>query len=318
MAVLEIDGVSKTYKRKGGTITAAEDVSFSVDAGEIVGLIGRNGAGKTTVLKIATGLAEPDSGTVRIDGHDIRTERTAALEKTGCVVENPDLYGNWSAMRNLLYLASLGGGRAFGKGAEFRENVRRRSEELLTEAELFDRRLDPVKKYSFGMKQRLGIAQALLCDPDLVILDEPTNGLDPEGIIRIRDTLVRLGKEEGKAVLVSSHLLTEVQKICDRFVIMDNGRVEGIHDRGDIERSGDPSILLETEDPAKAAAAITELFGAEAETLSDGKLSFVSGRSVRDTLRILMDADVPISGISERELSLEEFFMRVTDGGERP
>ena len=169
MAVLEIDGVTKVYKSKGRTVTAAENVSFTVDKGEIVGFIGKNGAGKSTTLKIAVGLAEPTSGTVRINGFDIKKERVAALAGVGCVVENPDLYRDWSAMKNLEYFAALGGEKEFGTGAEFRKNVKERSEELLKMVGLYERRNDPVRKYSLGMKQRVGIAQALLCKPDLLI-----------------------------------------------------------------------------------------------------------------------------------------------------
>jgi len=224
MAVLEIDGVTKIYKSKGRTVAAAQDVSFTVDKGEIVGFIGKNGAGKSTTLKIAVGLAEPTSGAVRINGFDVKTQRVAALEKVGCVVETPDLYRDWSAMKNLEYFAAIGGKKEFGTGAEFKRNVKERSEELLKMVGLFERRNDPVRKYSLGMKQRVGIAQALLCKPDLLILDEPTNGLDVLTAKAVTDFILEL-KARGKTVILSTHIFSLIEKLCDRVGVIIDGKL---------------------------------------------------------------------------------------------
>ncbi len=317
MAVLEIDGVTKIYKSKGRTVAAAQDVSFTVDKGEIVGFIGKNGAGKSTTLKIAVGLAEPTSGAVRINGFDVKTQRVSALEKVGCVVETPDLYRDWSAMKNLEYFAAIGGKKEFGTGAEFKRNVKERSEELLKMVGLFERRNDPVRKYSLGMKQRVGIAQALLCKPDLLILDEPTNGLDPEGIKEVRDILIKLSKEYGMAVLVSSHLLTEIQATCDKFVIINKGKVSGVYTREDIEsNTEDGKIILLTDDVVKAKDALKNDLCLDSVILGNGKVEFSTDKSVNDVMKDLILAGVNVLGISKKETSLEEFFMNITGGDE--
>lgn len=316
MAVLEIDGVTKVYKSKGRTVTAAQNVSFTVDKGEIVGFIGKNGAGKSTTLKIAVGLAEPTSGTVRINGFDIKKERVAALAGVGCVVENPDLYRDWSAMKNLEYFAALGGEKEFGTGAEFRKNVKERSEELLKMVGLYERRNDPVRKYSLGMKQRVGIAQALLCKPDLLILDEPTNGLDPSGIKEVRDVLIKLSKEYGMAVLVSSHLLTEIQMTCDKFVIINKGKISGVYTREDIEEKTEGNkIILVTDDVVKAKDVLKDVLCLDSIILGNGKVGFTTEKPVNDVAKELILSGVNVLGISKKETSLEEFFMSVTENG---
>lgn len=313
MAVLEIDGITKIYKSKGRTVTAAENVSFSVDKGEIVGFIGPNGAGKSTTLKIAVGLAEPTSGTVRINGYDIKKDRAKALAKVGCVVENPDMYKEWSAMKNLAYFASFADKSVFNDIEGYKESVKKRSEELLKMVGLYERRNDPIKKYSLGMKQRAGIAQALLCKPDLLILDEPTNGLDPSGIMEIRDILHKLAKEYGMAILVSSHLLTEIQTTCDKFVIINKGKTEGVYCREDIESDENRNkIILVTDDVVKAKDTLKTDLGIDAEILGNGKVCFVTDKQINDIAKDLILSGVTVLGISRKETSLEEFFMNVT------
>ena len=313
MAVLEIEGVTKIYRSKGRTVTAADNVSFTVDSGEIVGFIGQNGAGKSTTLKIAVGLAEPTSGTVRINGFDVRTQRVDALKKVGCVVETPDLYREWSAMKNLAYFAAIGGGEEFGKGAEFKHNVKTRSEELLKMVGIYDRRNDPVRKYSLGMKQRVGIAQALLCNPDLLILDEPTNGLDPAGIKEMRDVLHKLSKEYGMAVLVSSHLLTEIQMTCDKFVIINKGKIVGVFSRDEVEKSDEKNrVVLTTDDVVKAKDVLKTELSVDGTILGNGKIEFSCDEPINEIAKRLILAGVAVLGIAAKETSLEEFFMTVT------
>ena len=313
MAVLEINGITKVYKSKGRTVTAAEDVSFTVDKGEVVGFIGQNGAGKSTTLKIVTGLAEPTSGSVRINGYDIRKNRVKALEKVGCIIENPDLYREWSAMKNLEYFAAISHCEEFGKGAERKAAVKQRSEDLLKMVGVYDRRNDPIRKYYLGMKQRVGIAQALLARPDLLVLDEPTNGLDPNGIMEVRDILRKISKEYGMAVLVSSHLLSEIQAMCDKYVIIDKGRVTGVFTASDIAAlGGETKIILTTEDVIKARDVLKDDMCLDSTILGNGKIEFATDKPVNDIAKDLILRGVSVLGITRKETTLEEFFMSVT------
>lgn len=212
--VLEVLNVSK----KAGARTLVDHVSFSIQAGDVCGFVGPNGAGKTTLIRMMTGLIKPGSGSIRIDGTDVGRERVKALSRVGAIVESPIFFPYMSGRDNLLNLARL---HPNVPGTERKARV----EEALSIVGLSGRGSDKVKTYSLGMKQRLGIAQALLGDPRLIILDEPANGLDPMGIRELRQLIQRLNQERGITFLVSSHLLDELQRICSRFVIIKEGKL---------------------------------------------------------------------------------------------
>nr|WP_145157550.1 ABC transporter ATP-binding protein [Paenibacillus terrae] len=212
--VLEVLNVSK----KAGARTLVDHVSFSIQAGDVCGFVGPNGAGKTTLIRMMTGLIKPGSGSIRIDGTDVGRERVKALSRVGAIVESPIFFPYMSGRDNLLNLARL---HPNVPGTERKARV----EEALSIVGLSERGSDKVKTYSLGMKQRLGIAQALLGDPRLIILDEPANGLDPMGIRELRQLIQRLNQERGITFLVSSHLLDELQRICSRFVIIKEGKL---------------------------------------------------------------------------------------------
>lgn len=212
--VLEVLNVSK----KAGTRTLVDHVSFSIQAGDVCGFVGPNGAGKTTLIRMMTGLIKPGGGSIRIDGTDVGRERVKALSRVGAIVESPIFFPYMSGRDNLLNLARL---HPNVPGTERKARV----EEALSIVGLSERGSDKVKTYSLGMKQRLGIAQALLGDPRLIILDEPANGLDPMGIRELRQLIQRLNQERGITFLVSSHLLDELQRICSRFVIIKEGKL---------------------------------------------------------------------------------------------
>ncbi|RED41214.1 ABC-type multidrug transport system ATPase subunit [Paenibacillus sp. VMFN-D1] len=212
--VLEVLNVSK----KAGTRTLVDQVSFSIQAGDVCGFVGPNGAGKTTLIRMMTGLIKPGGGSIRIDGTDVGRERVKALSRVGAIVESPIFFPYMSGRDNLLNLARL---HPNVPGTERKARV----EEALSIVGLSQRGSDKVKTYSLGMKQRLGIAQALLGDPRLIILDEPANGLDPMGIRELRQLIQRLNQERGITFLVSSHLLDELQRICSRFVIIKEGKL---------------------------------------------------------------------------------------------
>lgn len=213
MEVIAVRNVSKSI----GNREIIRDISFEVKEGEVFGFLGKNGAGKSTTIRMMTGLITADKGNIKIMGYDIRTSFTKAMERVGTVVENPEFYLSLTGRQNLMCVARMYGNIA-----------KSRIEEVIELIGLKERIDDKVKKYSLGMKQRLGLGQALLCNPRLLILDEPTNGLDPIGIIACRDIIYRISRENGAAVFISSHLLSEIQQVCDRVAIIDNGRILSI------------------------------------------------------------------------------------------
>lgn len=208
--VLEVKNVSKSFgKRK-----VLKNITFDIYEGDIVGLIGPNGAGKTTLIKTILSLYHMDRGSVKIGGHDIKKELEKALSQTGSIIENPDMYQNISGRKNLKITSLI-------NGIKDKDYI----EKMIAFVKLEDRIDDKVKKYSLGMKQRLGLANALIKKPKLLILDEPTNGLDPAGIKELREILKRINHEENMSILISSHILSEVENICDRILIIDEGKI---------------------------------------------------------------------------------------------
>ena len=212
---IQISNLTKRFK----SFTAVDDLSFSVNQGDVYGFLGQNGAGKSTTIRMMLSLIKPSEGDIQIFGLSLEKEREKILSKTGAVVEKPDLYKYLSAYENMKLFSILSG------ISLTRAEIMRQ----LAVVGLEKRANDKVKVYSQGMKQRLGIAVALLNDPSLIILDEPTNGLDPQGIADIRSLILMLSKDQGKTVLVSSHLLSEVEQIADSMIIIDRGKkiIEG-------------------------------------------------------------------------------------------
>ena len=307
MSILEVKNITKTYKGRGGSpLTAVDDFSFSVQSGEIVGFVGPNGAGKSTMLKMITGLAIPTSGQIFIGGHDVEKERVKALSLIGTIVENPDMYLDWSGEKNLKYLYDL------QPNAPKAERIGR-IEAVLKLVGLYDRRKDAARKYSLGMKQRLGIAQALLSKPKLLVLDEPTNGLDPEGIKEIRDVLIHLARSYDMGILVSSHLLSEMQMMCDRFIIIDKGKKVSDMTAEEVGSSAGPVLLLTTDNVALAVSVLKEKFDITAK-VDAGKVEFSSTASSGDIMKELILSGVNVSELTQKKNSLEDVFIRSTHG----
>ncbi|HQR47391.1 MAG TPA: ABC transporter ATP-binding protein [Thermoanaerobaculia bacterium] len=207
--VLSAEGLAKRY----GDREVVTDATFALHRGEVFGFLGPNGAGKTTTIRMLVGLVKPTRGRVLIDGHDVQREFEAAMRRVGCIVETPDLYRFLTGRENLEHFARMLGGGA-----------RERIPELAELVKMTGRLDDTVRTYSLGMRQRIGIAQALLGDPAVLILDEPTNGLDPAGIREMRELIRHLADERGLAVFVSSHILSEVERTADRIAIVHRGR----------------------------------------------------------------------------------------------
>jgi ABC-2 type transport system ATP-binding protein len=210
VSVIQTYDLTKRYKR----LTAVDGINFSVAKGEVFGFLGPNGAGKTTTIAMLLGLVRPTAGSAEVLGHDIRRDLSAALRRVGAIVETPAFYPYMTGIDNLRIFARIIGG-----------DVEVHIPEVLERVDLSGRGMDKVGTYSMGMRQRLGLASALLGDPDLLILDEPTNGLDPAGMQEMRILIRRLADEEDKTVFLSSHLLHEVEQVCDRVLILNKGQV---------------------------------------------------------------------------------------------
>lgn len=313
MALLEVKNVSKVYskskKNKGGSLTALDDVSFTLDKGEALGLIGPNGAGKSTLIKCITGLATQTSGEITINGYDTKRQRVKSIEKVGAIIESPDMYKDWTAMENLLYLADLSISKEEGLD---KNGVKERVESLLKLVNLYDRRNDKVYKYSLGMKQRLGIAQALLSKPEFLILDEPANGLDPEGIKEIRDIIRHLAKDLDMAVLVSSHNLSELQLTCDRFLIIKKGKILADIKADDIVKGG-TTVVIQVDDAVKAIDVLKSEYEITARHEGDGKLIADTEIATGDITKTLILNGITVNGITVKENTLEETFLSVTE-----
>ena len=209
-AILKCENLCKSFGKR----QILNNVSLEVNQGDILGFIGPNGAGKTTTIKLILGLQSIDSGTVKINGYDIQKEFEKAIEKVGTIVENPDLYMYLSGYDNLKLISNM-----------YKNIDKKRIDEVVKLVKLEQRINDKVSKYSLGMRQRLGIAQALLHKPNLLILDEPTNGLDPEGIKELRELIKDLAEKENMAIVISSHNLSELESFCNKVTIIKNGKI---------------------------------------------------------------------------------------------
>ena len=290
--MIEIAGVSKRF----GGRDAVVGLDLTVGRGEVYGLLGHNGAGKSTTIGMLLGQVWPDAGTLRIGGHDVLSDRPRALARVGAIFETPAFYEELSGWRNLRILASYTGPVPDA-----------RLREVIDWVGLAGREHGRVRTYSHGMRARLALAQALLPDPDLLILDEPTNGLDPEGIHEMRGTIRRLHRDLGLTLLLSSHLLVEVEQLCTRIAVLNRGRkaFEGTLAEA---RDGAGWVRLRTDRFAAAAATLAGagLIGA---SRPDGTLQPVPGVAVADLVRHLVATGHPVHEIAPEERTLERFYL---------
>lgn len=283
------EGISKKFRGRA----AVEDVSFSVGPGEIFGLLGHNGAGKSTTFGVALGHVHPDAGRVIMNGYDVVRDRPRALARTGAIFETPAFYDYLSGWKNLNFSVSLSA-----------VPERKRLEEVVGLVGLGDRIHDPVRAYSHGMRQRLALAQALLPEPSLILLDEPTEGLDPAGIHEMREMILRLRAERGLTVVLSSHLLHEVELLCDRVAILHEGRLIFC---GAWQDAAPARWKVVTEDAGLARGVLGGL-GCQEDT--DG-LWTPSG-TAPDAVAALVAAGVRLEEFGRVVPTLEEFYMKRT------
>jgi ABC-2 type transport system ATP-binding protein len=294
--VLELSGLSKTYGGRRKAVPAVRNVSLSVRAGEVYGFLGPNGAGKSTTIRMLLSLISPTAGEVRLFGHDISRDRSP-LRRVGSLVDGGAFYPFLSGRKNLEVLAKTHGSAG--------ENI----DALLDQVGLARDAKRKVKGYSTGMRQRLGVAAALLHDPELVILDEPVNGLDAAGIQEMRTLIRRLAAEGGKTVFLSSHLLHEVQQVCDRVAIISRGEIVRESTIEDLLRH-DGGLRVEAAPLALARAALEARWKVE----EDGAALRVAATrdEAPDVARRLVGAGVEIFGLAADQRNLEEVFLSIT------
>lgn len=302
-AVLEVRNLVKYFgKRK-----IIDNVSFEVLPGEIFGFLGPNGAGKTTTIKMIMGFLSVDEGEILINGVTLRKDYEKAMSNIGGIVENPEMYKDLSGQINLEMYARLHDGVT-------KERIR----EVVELVGMQNRINDKVKKYSLGMKQRVGLAQSILHHPKILILDEPTNGLDPAGIKELRDIFKKLAHEEGVAVFVSSHLLSEMQLMCDRVGIISNGKLLGVKPIQQLmtDATGGVFYRFQTKQSGLAASVLTEAYAGKIRGSTPEYIELeIEESDVPEVTRQLALNGVAIFGVNKFESSLEDAFISMTGGG---
>ncbi|KEI85158.1 bacitracin ABC transporter ATP-binding protein [Clostridium botulinum B2 433] len=300
MEVLQVENIHK----KIGKREIIKGVSFSVKTGEIFGFLGPNGAGKTTTIRMLVGLIAPTKGNIKIMGHDIQRDRREALKNVGCIVENPDMYNDLTGMQNLKFYADLYGYIS-----------KERIDEVIELVGLKGRINDKVRKYSLGMKQRLGLGQAILSNPKLLILDEPTNGLDPIGIHEFRDIVKYAAKKSNSAVFVSSHILSEIEQMCDSFAIIDNGIIKTIESVSE-ESSDTERLKISTNEIRNIQNAFSKLDFIRIINVGQNSIVVeISPENFSEIIKEIGKNNINVDDICRVKSNLENKFMKILEEG---
>lgn len=302
--MIKVRGVSKLY----GAFKAVSGLDLDVERGDVFGFLGPNGAGKSTTIRMLLGLISYDEGTIEIFRQDLRHHRKSILARTGCIVEKPDFYKYLSAESNLKLLADI-------SGINLKKN---KIQELIELVGLKGREKDAVKNYSHGMKQRLGLAQALIHNPELIILDEPTTGLDPQGIIDIRNLIKHLANDQKKTIVLSSHILSETELIVNRLAILNKGRVVVQGGLRELLNDENAFVFFRLPEPQSAMNLL-------ADTAWIHKVQELTTEGIRFQLHLpeisalnsyLAHNGIAVTGIETRR-QLEDLFLRLTESAER-
>ena len=294
--ILSVLKINKRFGKK----QVLKDVSFELKEGEILGFIGPNGAGKTTTIKLALGLQSIDSGNVLINGYDVKKDFEKAIEKVGAIVESPDLYMYLSGRKNLELIARM-----------YKNVSKEKIEEVIKLTGLENRINDKVKKYSLGMRQRLGIAAALLNSPNVLILDEPTNGLDPEGIKELRDLLKKLAKKEKMGILISSHNLSELETFCTDVVIIKSGEIISSSSVKEIKKTEKTMYSLELD----KVEGLEDIIKYHFEVIDNTHVNIdINKEDVPNVINLLIQSGYLIYEIKLSEVSLEDAFLEKAGG----
>ena len=304
MNVLEVTGL----KKKLGKREIIKGINLSVKDGEIFGFLGPNGAGKTTTIRMLVGLIAPNEGEIKICGKNIQKNKEEALKNVGAVVENPELYKYLSGRENLMQIARI------------RKVSKDEVDSLIELVGLKDRIDDKVKKYSLGMKQRLGLAAALIGEPKLLILDEPTNGLDPSGIIDFREVVKKAAKEKNMAVFISSHILSEVQNLCDRVAFTNGGVIKSIEDIHDntMDTELDSLTLIVSSNEEEAVKVLKGIDLVKSASVIDEEIHLIiESWKTSELLGILLNKKIKVEEIFKNRKGLEQRYMELVEGGIR-
>ncbi|MHB8338017.1 MAG: ABC transporter ATP-binding protein [Ignavibacteriaceae bacterium] len=298
--IIEVQNLSKQFKE----IRAVDNLSLNVYKGDVFGFLGPNGAGKSTTIRMLLSLIKPSGGNIKLFGKSLKENRIEILKKIGAIIEKPDFYGYMTAYKNMEILGKISGSNISKK----------RIMEMLELVGLHKRYKSKVKTFSHGMKQRLGLAQALLHEPDLIILDEPTTGLDPQGMKEIRDLIIYLSKEKKKTIFLSSHILYEVELVANRMVIIDKGHAKVEGNVSDLLNSNKLKVTFEVDEIEKAKLLINDTSWMKMLNsivgnkliflLEPGEISFLNKLFVENN--ILVSAVIPTR-------SLEEYFLSITE-----
>ncbi len=293
--VLQTKQLTKRYK----SFTALDQADMTVNRGDIYGLIGRNGAGKTTIMKIVTGLTEASDGEFTMFGQN---GKDADKRRIGCLIENPAFFGNMTAYQNLRYYC-------LQKGITDLKQI----DDALELVQLKEARNKKFRKFSLGMKQRLGIAFAMLDNPDLIILDEPINGLDPIGISQLRDTFHKLNQERGVTLVISSHILSELYAVANRFLFIDKGKVLKEVTKQELDLECSRCLVVKTDDTKKAVTILeNELHTTNYKVIDSEEIRIYDENAKPDTIsRALVQSDVRLFGLYESGVSLEDYFKQL-------
>ena len=299
--IIEIKNLSKSFKK----LKAVDNLSLTVFKGDVFGFLGPNGAGKSTTIRMLLSLIEPSNGEIRIFGKSLKEKRIEILKKIGAIVEKPDFYSYLSAYKNLEILGRLSETDVSNK----------RIMELLELVGLDKRYKSKVKTFSHGMKQRLGIAQALLHNPDLIILDEPTTGLDPQGMKEIRDLIINLSKEEHKTIFLSSHILYEVELVANRMIIINKGSAKIEGNVEDLLNASVLDVTFDVDNPEQVKSLLQNNKWIDKLSSSAGnKMIFsLNEEEIAPLNKYLVENNIMVSAVIPKR-SLEEYFLQITDG----
>ncbi|PPA71510.1 ABC transporter ATP-binding protein [Jeotgalibacillus proteolyticus] len=299
-SIVQLKNVSKTIRGK----KIIDQVSFDVYGGEVFGFLGPNGAGKTTTIRMIVGLMELSEGDVIIEGKSIKSNYEEAVQHVGAIVENPEMYKFLTGYKNLIHYARM-----------YKGISKEKIDEVVRLVGLEKRIHEKVKTYSLGMRQRLGIAQSLLHDPRVLILDEPTNGLDPAGIREIRDYIRRLAKERDMAVIVSSHLLSEMEMMCDRVGIIQNGKLIDVQMMNDFVSTKGQLFKLEVNQPNETREKVLSHNPSwTVEIIEQSLVIDMTKDQVPDLIRFCVAHNIDVYGVSPAAKTLEDRFLEVTSG----
>lgn len=297
-SIVELKDVTKVIKGR----TIIDKISFQVNKGEVFGFLGPNGAGKTTTIRMIVGLMGITAGDITIGGYSIKSKFEEAVSHVGAIVENPEMYKFLSGYQNLVHYARM------SKGI-----TKEKIDETVELVGLTGRIHDKVKTYSLGMRQRLGLAQCLLHDPEVLILDEPTNGLDPAGIREIRDYLRLLAREKNMAIIVSSHLLSEMEMMCDRIGIIQNGRLIDVQLVQEFVHGTEVIYELEVIPSEKALLLVLENYpNVPANRSRNGISAELPKEEIPNLVKLFVGEEIQVFGIKEVAKTLEDRFLEVT------